>query len=163
MASNAHSYIHNFEKKSRLGQGGFGEVYSVLEKDTGNFYAAKISLKEVNENTSNAIISLSREVNINAQLDHPSILKFIGFSPVNFENETKPVTISELSKNGSLSRIIDLERMNCAINGWDDTKKLINIYGIASGMMYLHLNKIISSRFKTRKYTFRRFFISKNR
>ena len=26
---------------------------------------------------------------------------------------------------------------------WDDTKKLINIYGIASGMSYLHSHKVI--------------------
>ena len=143
MSSNYNHLLDKFEKQSKLGEGGFGEVYKVKEKDTGSFYAAKISLKEINENSTSAMISLSREININAKLNHPSILKFVGYSSTNFEGEPKPVIISELSTNGSLGRIIELERMSCAISGWDATKKLINIYGISSGMSYLHSHKII--------------------
>ncbi|KAK8840978.1 Ras- protein Rab-10 [Tritrichomonas musculus] len=56
------------------------------------------------------MLNLSREVNINASLDHPAVLKFIGYSPNNFENQPFPVIISEYATNGTLSRIIDLER-----------------------------------------------------
>lgn len=39
--------IRNYKKQKKIGQGGFSEVYLVMEKGTENIYAAKISLKEV--------------------------------------------------------------------------------------------------------------------
>ena len=39
--------------------------------------------------------------------------------------------------------ILKLERKGFALNGWDDTKKLINIYGIACAMKYLHEQSVL--------------------
>ena len=39
--------------------------------------------------------------------------------------------ISELAENGSLGKMLDLERRGLSCYEWDDTKKFINIYGIA--------------------------------
>ena len=65
------------------------------------------------------------------------------YNPCNFKQKTKPTIITEYASNGSLDRIIELERLNMAIPEWDDTKKLINLYGIAMGMSYLHSKHII--------------------
>ena len=54
------------------------------------------------------------------------------------KKQRKPVIVTEYATNGPLSLILENERNNENIPGWDDTKKLINIYGIASGMSYLH-------------------------
>ena len=89
------------------------------------------------------IQSLSREVNIISQLNHPSIVKFIGYSPVNFKNKPKPVIITEFLSNGSLGDILDLEKKGLCKNEWNDTKKIINIYGIAAAMSFLHSHNII--------------------
>lgn len=70
-------------------------------------------------------------------------MKFIGFSSKNFKNKPKPVIVTELISNGSLKDIIELERNSCCHPDWDDTKKLINIFGIASGMKYLHSKNIL--------------------
>ena len=78
-----------------------------------------------------------------SQLNHPSILKFIGYSPIDFDNEPKPVIISEYSPNGSLSKLIALESRSRSIDMWDDTKKLITLYGISSAMSFLHSHNII--------------------
>ena len=71
------------------------------------------------------------------------MLKFIGYSPIDFKNSPKPVIVTEYSPNGSLYDILQFERLNNSIQGWDETKKLINIYGIASGMSYIHSHDIL--------------------
>lgn len=45
--------------------------------------------------------------------------------------------------NQSLNDLLNVERNETHIGEWNDTKKLINIYGIASGMAYLHSNNVI--------------------
>lgn len=45
--------------------------------------------------------------------------------------------------NGSLRRIIDLCTSGLSPNEWNSTKVLINIYGIAAAMSYLHSNNIL--------------------
>ena len=51
--------------------------------------------------------------------------------------------INEYSSKRSLFDILENERKGEKNDDWNDTKKLINIYGIASGMSYLHSNNII--------------------
>lgn len=124
------------KKKEKIGGDTYGEVFKVIDKNTNEQYAAKISLYEEN-------LDLTREINNLAAIDHPSILKFIGYSPVNFYGEPKPVIITEFLPNNSLHRVLEDERKGLADQNWDDTKKLIIIYGIASGMQFLHKNNII--------------------
>ena len=45
--------------------------------------------------------------------------------------------------NGSLADIIDLERKGLCKDQWNETRKLINIYGIASALSFLHSHEII--------------------
>lgn len=105
--------------------------------------AAKVSIYEMDRCTEDNILNLSREIYIISSLNHPSILRFIGYSPVNFKNKPKPVIITEYAPNNSLEQIIELERKGISNYDWNDTKKLINIYGIAAGMSYLHDNNIL--------------------
>ena len=74
-----------------------------------------------------------------SKIDHPNIVKFIGF---NF-HEDKPVIITEFVTNGSLSSILEQERNGFSPALWDDTHKLICMYGIASAMSFLHSHGII--------------------
>ena len=90
---------------------------------------------EINEIKNNELDKLMQDLNDIMKLNHPSLLKFIGYSPTDFNKRSKPVIVTEYSLNGSLKNIND-EIMN-------DTIKLIIIYGIASGMSYLHSKNII--------------------
>lgn len=56
-----------------------GEVYRVRGKTSKEILAAKISFTVM---LSNEIIrDLSREVNILAKINHPSVIRFVSFSP----------------------------------------------------------------------------------
>lgn len=137
--------ISKYELLERIGSGAFAVVYKIFDKTNKKIYAAKISNDEVNLSTikSEEILLLFREVNVLASFNHPAIIKFIGFNVVSFNNMHNPIIITEYAKNESLRKVINLETQGLSLQGWDDTKKLINIYGIASGMMYLHSHNIL--------------------
>lgn len=90
-----------------IGSGEFGDVHVVIEKKSGKEYAAKISKNLIN-GTKNQLLDISREVNILSKINHPSILHFIGFSPINFQNEQKPIIIYEYLPYGTLADAIEL-------------------------------------------------------
>lgn len=133
----------NYLKQELIGKGSFGTVYKVKDKKTGNIYAAKISKSYLTQCSDDDVKNLEREINIISKLDHPGILKFIGYTKFNFNRKPKPTIITEIITNGSLEDILELERKSRGNPKWDDTKKLINIYGIASAMAYLHKRDII--------------------
>lgn len=74
------------------------------------------------------------------KLNHPFILKYIGYSPINFKKIEKPVIVTEFAPNGSLDDILNSKELPIK---WDDTQKLITIYCIALAMSYLHSHDII--------------------
>ncbi|KAK8889286.1 hypothetical protein M9Y10_034032 [Tritrichomonas musculus] len=131
------SDLSKYSKQKKLGNGSFGNVYKILDKQNDIVYAAKISIYEMDQCSEDTIMNLSREIDIISSIKYPSILQFIGFCPKNFKGKPKPVIITELATNGSLEDILENERKGFANHDWNDTKKLINIYGIASGMQYL--------------------------
>ena len=143
MTENNFLNLKRYEVKKQIGEGSFGKVYIVQDKKTKQIYAAKIAKKKVEKENPKEMLNISREVNIISKIRHPSILQFIGYSPISFNKKSKPVIITEFSPNGTLKDILDLERKNKTVSGLDNTKKLIIIYGIANGMAYLHENSII--------------------
>lgn len=83
------------------------------------------------------------EVNLISALNHPALLKFIGYSPISFKKQSRPVIVTDYSSGWNLANVLELERSCLSKTGTNDTKKLINIYGIASALKYLHQNNII--------------------
>ncbi|KAK8897651.1 hypothetical protein M9Y10_015614 [Tritrichomonas musculus] len=133
--------LSQFTVKDKIGGGYFSQVSIIEDKDTKQIYAAKFFTKIPENKTQSDMLYVSREVNFGAGMNHPSIIKFIGYSPKNFENEDKPIIITEYCKNGSLYNFI--QEQNKYPELLTDTKKLIIIYGIAAGMKYLHSNNIL--------------------
>ena len=137
--------LNRFELLEKIGKGSFGLVYKAREKGRKTIYAAKITHQPLDEeeNPKDIIRNLVREVNIICKINHPSIIKFIGFSQNDFEGNFRPVLITEYVPNGSLSNLIEQERKGLSNRKYDSTRKLIIIYGIASAMSYLHSHDII--------------------
>ena len=52
-----------------------------------------------------------------------------------------------------MKKILEIQRKGEIIKGWDDTKKLMNIFGIASAMAYLHSYNIIHRDLKPSNFS----------
>lgn len=89
-----------------------------------------------------------------SQISHPSINRFISYSPVDFDGNDNPVIISDLCSSGNLTSLLNICNSIPFIN---DTQKLIIIYGIASGMSYLHSHNIIHRDLKPDNIFFDKF------
>ena len=118
---------------------------SVVDRKSGIRFHADFCNKEISSFLRYEIINFARSVNILAQVNHPSIVKFVGYSPIDFTFQPKPVFITE-----------DFEQFDILK---DYTQKLIYIYGVASGMAYLHSHNILHRNLKpanimTNKYGF---------
>ena len=143
--------ISQYQSIKKIGEGGFSKVYLIQDKTTSDLYAAKVAkilIDEEEEYDSENVHVLFREISLISLLNHPSILRFIGYYSTNFKGDHCPTIISEFAVNGSLHDIIDMEMSSLSPDDWNDTKKLINIYGIAAGMSYLHFNNVIHRELK---------------
>ncbi|OHS98877.1 hypothetical protein TRFO_34779 [Tritrichomonas foetus] len=133
--------LKNFKKEKEIGHGSYADVYGVTDRRNKQYYAAKISLEKLKEEIDK--ISFEREVTIFSKLKHAAFVGFVGFSPKDFRGKSHTVIITEYVPNGSLATVIEKPDSRLYKGKWNDTLKLINIYGIASGMAYLHENHII--------------------
>lgn len=143
--------LKKYKLQRKIGHGAFGNVYKVKEQATGNIYAAKISKTPIDEEQikTDEVQLLFREVNLMATLDHPAVIKFIGYSSTDFEGKNRPTIVTELAQNGSLEEMIEFSKNSLSKENWDDTRKLINIYGIAAGLKFLHSHGIIHRDLKS--------------
>ena len=84
-----------------------------------------------------------REVKIMMNCQHPTIVKFIGYSILDFNEENNLTIIMELAKNGSLENIIkNIQRANGPKN-YNNTTRQIILIGISRGLKFLHDRNII--------------------
>ncbi|KAK8834976.1 hypothetical protein M9Y10_018679 [Tritrichomonas musculus] len=132
-----------FKKIQYIGQGQFGEVYKVENKKTSKIFSAKINKRELDEISEAEKINLTQEINILSKFDSPLILKLIGYNQKNFENDQFPTIITDFCINDSLDKIIELQKLGLSPPKWNDTQILINVYGIAAGMAYIHSKNIL--------------------
>ena len=99
-------------------------------------------LVEVFKNLNDNVEHLIEKLKILSSFNSPFILKTKGYSLTDFDNNQNFAIISEYALNGTLENFL-YENNKKEKSEWDDTKKLIFIYGIASGMMQIHSKNII--------------------
>jgi hypothetical protein len=111
----------SFEKLFHSGQ---TTISRAIEKSTGNVFAIK--KYRIVGSRSLPIKSLEREIRISCDVNHPAIIS----SPLIFHKNDIFSPIFKYYANGSLTRLLH--------NSITPTQSMIVIYGIASGMTYLH-------------------------
>ena len=135
--------LTNFEQQEKYNTDNFSwKYYKIMNKSNGTKHFAKV-FKSFSENFNKRMeTAFFNEILINSKLNHPSIIKFIGYSLMDFKNRSKPVIILEYASNKLLEDYF-YEESDLNISNFSDTQKLIIIYGIASGMSYLHSHDVI--------------------
>ena len=142
--------INLYEKQQLIKTIDNFDICVVRNIETNAHYEAKISTIQLTKLSRSEIIHLSREVNILSKMIHPVLLKFIGYSPIDFNLHPFPVLINEMPPRKSLEYHLNLKRKGKLEEEKDDdeneeeeTMNLIFIYGIANGMEFLHSHGIL--------------------
>lgn len=110
--------------------------------------AAEVFLSEFDKKDYHSQVNFSYSIKLFSMLSFPSLVQYIGYSPIDFDGSFRPVIITDYQANKTLADIIDFAESKKKLKGWDNTKKLMNIYGIASAMAFLHSHNIVQ-RFLT--------------
>lgn len=139
--------IKDYRKLKFLGKGTFSNVFRIQEKATGNIFAAKILQDFYGDEEGKAQKLIERmkiESSSYSRLNFPSITKFYGVCSRDFEDEPYPSLILEYIPNGTLNDLFAKSSKGEPLPPeWNSTKVLINIYGIAAGMSYLHSKDVL--------------------
>nr|CAD7456358.1 unnamed protein product [Timema tahoe] len=131
--SNAWS-LADFEIGRPLGKGKFGNVYLAREKKSKFIVALKVIFKSqiMKANCEN---QLKREVEIQAHLRHPHILRLYGY----FHDNKRVYIILEYAPKGEVYK----ELQSMPGKKFDNKKAATYIYQLADALKYCHAKKVI--------------------
>ena len=144
--------IKQFKRGKKISKGGFGIVYKAEEIKTKKIFAAKIIDCGDDESECNKLID--REVSTMMHIEHPTIIKFIGYSSVDFKDDNNVVIFMELAPNGSLSDVIKNIMLSTGPKDYTNTSRQMILIGVARGMKYLHDHDIIHGDLNPSKILF---------
>lgn len=133
--------IKRFTKGKRISKGGFATVCEVTDKESGEKYAAKILDCNVDESKYKKMIN--REISIMLSVNNPTIIKTIGYTLKDFEDENNFIIIMKLAQNGSVGSILKKIQNSEFSPNYTNTTRQIILIGVARGMKYLHDRNII--------------------
>ncbi|KAL2653913.1 hypothetical protein R1flu_022041 [Riccia fluitans] len=118
---------HQFCEESKLGQGGFGNVYRGVVPSTGE----TVAVKKLHHDSKQGIKEFVAEVTIINQLRHRNIVRLLGWCC----DREKFLLVYEFMPNGSLDKALFHPAPGCVLT-W---KQRFNIIlGAAEALHYLH-------------------------
>lgn len=124
--------LQDFHIGKRLGKGKYGIVFLAREKQSGYIVALKILFKEALHKYE-IERQLRREIEIQARLRHPNILRLYGY----FYDAKRVFLILEYAPRGHMFRILQKR------GSFPEPEAAHYIYQIAHGLIYLHKHNII--------------------
>ena len=133
--------INKYRKGKRINKGGFGTVYEAIDKATKKVYAAKII--DCGDNSEQCQKMIPREIDIMIRTKHPTIIKFYGYSLIDFHGENNVTIIMEYATNKSLKNVLEKIQGNDGPKNYTNTTRQIILLGVSRGMKYLHEINII--------------------
>lgn len=124
--------LSDFEIGKKLGKGKFGKVYCVRDKKTGYICALKVmEKKEIIQYKVET--QFRREIEIQANLNHPNVLKLLGY----FYDDKRVYLILEYIVYGELYKFLKKK------GRFDNVYASYYIYQMTNALLYLHVNHII--------------------
>ncbi|KAL1917406.1 uncharacterized protein VTP21DRAFT_3799 [Calcarisporiella thermophila] len=127
-----HWKLSHFEIGQSLGKGKFGRVYVAKEKESGFIVALKVLFRSELEQ-SNIRDQLKREIEIQAHLRHPNILRLYGY----FNDDHRVFLILEYGAKGEVYKILKKH------GRFSERRSARYIAQIASALAYLHRKEVI--------------------
>ncbi|XP_019849481.1 PREDICTED: aurora kinase C-like [Amphimedon queenslandica] len=124
--------LSDFDIGRPLGRGKFGNVYLAREKKTKFVVALKVLFKSQLQKAS-VEHQLRREIEIQAHLRHPNILRLYGY----FYDDTRVYLILEYAPRGELYKILQKE------GTFSERQSAIYIKQLADALRYCHSKKVI--------------------
>ena len=134
---NSNNNLSNYEIISKIGFGGFGQIYKVKYKLNNKIYAMKAIYKYGN----NELMAKynKREIEMLNQLDHPNIIKYYS----NFEDDKNIYLILECMEYGSLKNFI-MSSLRSKYNSKIPNEIIWSLFlQCMSGLEYIHSKNII--------------------
>ena len=130
--------IKRFVRKNKENkEGGFGRVYVVEEISSHKLYVAKVL------NCRNDEQKINRELGILMICNHPTIIKFHGFSRTDIHDENNVTIILDYASNGSLQDKLEKIRDEKDFKEMTNTVRQKILIGVSRGMKYLHDRRIL--------------------
>lgn len=130
--------ISEFQKLNLIKKEISYEIYETKNIKTGENCSATVLFNNPNNSIVQDPALLSQQFPILIQLNHRSILKIFNYSQKDFDGNPNLTILSEQISFRTLSDFIQSSSLEI-----NDAQKLIIIYGIASGLSYLHSKQII--------------------
>jgi hypothetical protein len=127
-----------YSKVKEIGRGKFGVVKLVKDDASGE----ELAVKYIEGGPDFDCGKLVREVSILASLNHPCIVKIVGWSLPNEECKKSRIAMEYVS-NGSLESVLSRVSRNDIPTFWTHENITCMIVGLVLGMKYLHSKNII--------------------
>ena len=124
--------LDRFNEGKTIGRGSFAVVKLAEDKETKKKYAAKII---IDNDPLNQKIALNT-IKFMEQIQHPTLIKYIGYSPYDLAGGKTLTLITEYAEHGALTNLIKGNTLN-------NTQRQIILVGISRAMMLLHQNNYI--------------------
>lgn len=126
--------LADFDIGRALGRGKFGNVYLAREKQTMFVVALKVLFKK-HIKSLNVEHQVRREIEIQAHLRHPNILRLYGY----FHDDDRIYMILEYAPRGTLY----MAQQKMPEKRFSEKDTAVFIHSLASALIYLHDKKVI--------------------
>ena len=114
-------------------------TYLVKNKKTSEFLLAYVAACEPFDETKSIKIykKACDEIDAMIHFQHPSFLKLIGFSPIDFQHENR-ITVFTEYYGENYGKLFEYYKKKFNVDNYTNTSRQILLIGIARGLMLLH-------------------------